>query len=78
MKGDGHRERTAHANDPRRSKGLMVDWEFLAASMVAATRRPWRRSSSYVITITRCGERRPRLGLGHPHIGGNYQSTISA
>jgi len=54
----------------------MVDRQFLAAWLVAATRRRWRRSSSHVITITRCGERRPRLGLGHPHISGNYRSTI--
>jgi len=54
----------------------MVDRQFLAARMVAETRRRWRRSSSRVSTDTRCGDRHHRLGLGHPRIDGNYRSTI--
>jgi hypothetical protein len=68
----------------------MVDRQFIAAWMVADTRRRWRRPSSHVLeaalgtglilsptrSLMRCGGRRPRLGLGHPHIDGNYRSTI--
>jgi len=54
----------------------MVDRRFLAAWMVADTRRRCRRPSSLVRTDTRCGGRRQRLGLGHPHIDGNHRSTI--
>jgi hypothetical protein len=44
----------------------MVDRQFLAARMLAEYRRRLRRSSSHVCTDTRCGDRRRRLGLGHP------------
>jgi hypothetical protein len=56
----------------------MVDRQFIAARMVAATRRCCRRSSSRVSTATRCGDPRPQLGLGHPRIDANYRSTIQA
>jgi hypothetical protein len=51
----------------------MVDRQFIAARMVAETRR---RSSSRVSTDTRCGDRHQRLGLSHPRISANYRSTI--
>jgi hypothetical protein len=54
----------------------MVDRRFLAARMVAEYRRRLRRSSSHVCTDTRCGDRRSRLGLGHPRIDGNHPPTI--
>jgi hypothetical protein len=54
----------------------MVDRHFLAARMVAETRRCCRRSSSRVSTDTRCGDRHQQLGLSHPRIDGNYRSTI--
>jgi len=53
----------------------MVDGQFLVARVVAETRRglapPVLR-----IPDTRSDERRPRLGLSHPRIDGNYRSTI--
>jgi len=36
----------------------------------------WRRPSLARIPDTRSLGRRPRLGLGHPRIDGNYRSTI--
>jgi hypothetical protein len=54
----------------------MVDRQLNAARMVADTRRRCRRSSSPVLTDTRCGDRRQRLGLGHPRIDASYRSTI--
>jgi len=54
----------------------MTDRRFNAARMVADTRRRCRRSSSLVCTDTRCGERRQRLGLGHPRNDANHRSII--
>jgi hypothetical protein len=54
----------------------MVDREFLAARPVAETRRRLAPPVLAHIPDTRSGGRRPRLGLGHPRIAGNYRSTI--
>jgi len=54
----------------------MVDRQFLAARLVAVTRRPMASPSLARIPDTRSVGRRPRLGLSHPRIDGNYRSTI--
>jgi len=54
----------------------MVDRQLNVAQMVAETCRRCRHSSSHALTDTRCGERRQRLGLGHPRIDANHRSTI--
>jgi len=54
----------------------MIDRQLNAARMVAETHRRSRRSSSHVCTDTRYGDRRERLGLGHPRVAANYRSII--
>jgi hypothetical protein len=54
----------------------MVDRQFLAARMVAETHRRLTPPALARIRDTRSDRRRPRLGLGHPRIDGNYRSTI--
>jgi hypothetical protein len=54
----------------------MVDRQFLAARAVAETRRRLAPPALARIPDTRSHGRRPRLGLSHPRIDGNYRSTI--
>jgi hypothetical protein len=54
----------------------MVDRQFLVARLVAETHRRMTPSVLARIADTSCGGRRPRLGLSHPRIDGNYRSTI--
>jgi hypothetical protein len=54
----------------------MIDRQFLAARMVAETRRRLAPPLLARIPDTGSSGRRPRLGLSHPRIGGNYRSTI--
>jgi hypothetical protein len=54
----------------------MVDRQFLAARVVAETLRRMAPPVLARIPDTRSDGRRPRLGLSHPHIDGNYRSTI--
>jgi hypothetical protein len=54
----------------------MVDRQFLAARAVAETRRRLAPPVLARIPDTRSDGRRPRLGLSHPRIDGNYRSTI--
>jgi len=54
----------------------MVDRRFLAARMVAETHRRLAPPSLARIPDARSDGRRPRLGLGHPRIDGNYRSAI--
>jgi hypothetical protein len=54
----------------------MVDRQFLAARMVAATLRRMAPPVLARIPDTRSHGRRPRLGRSHPRIGGHYRSTI--
>jgi hypothetical protein len=54
----------------------MTDRRFLAARMVAETRRRLAPPSLARIPDTRSVGRRPRLGLGHPRIDGNHRSAI--
>jgi len=54
----------------------MVDRQFHAARVVAETHRRMTPPVLARIPDTRSGGRRPRLGLSHPRIGGNYRSTI--
>jgi len=53
----------------------MVDRQFLAARQVPETRRRMAPALAR-IPDTRSDGRRPRLGLSHPRIDGNYRSTI--
>jgi hypothetical protein len=54
----------------------MVDRQFLIARMVAETRRRLAPPTLARMLDTRSDGRRPRLGLSHPRIDGNYRSTI--
>jgi hypothetical protein len=54
----------------------MVDRQFLAARDVAETRLRMAPLVLARIPDTRSDERPPRLGLSHPRIDGNCQSTI--
>jgi hypothetical protein len=54
----------------------MVDRKLLAARAVAETRRLMAPPFLARIPDTRSDGRRPRLGLGHLRIDGNYRSTI--
>jgi hypothetical protein len=54
----------------------MADRQFLAARGVAETHRWLAPPSLARIPDTRSVGRRPRLGLGHPRIDGNYRSAI--
>src|SRR5438128_49448 len=54
----------------------MVDRQFLVARAVAETHRRLAPPSLARIPDTRSVRRRPRLGLNHPRIDGNYRSTI--
>jgi hypothetical protein len=55
----------------------MVERQSNAAWMVAEDASPPAPPVLARIDVdTRCGGQRPRLGLGHPHIDGNYRSTI--
>jgi hypothetical protein len=54
----------------------MVDRQLLAARVVAATLRRMAPPVLARIPDTRSDGRRPRLGLSHPRIDGNYRSTI--
>jgi hypothetical protein len=54
----------------------MVDRQLLAARLVAETRRRMAPPALARIPDTRSDGRHPRLGLSHPHIDGNYRSTI--
>jgi len=53
----------------------MVDRQFLAVRAVAETRRRLA-PPALARPDTRSDGRRPRLGLSHPRIDGNYRSTI--
>ena len=50
--------------------------KFLAARLVAETRRRMALPVLARIPGTRSDGRRPRLGLSHPRIDGNYRPTI--
>jgi len=54
----------------------MVDRQCIAARMVAATHRRLAPPVLARIPDTRSHGRRPRLGRGHPRIGGHHRSTI--
>jgi hypothetical protein len=54
----------------------MADRRVLVARAVAATLRQLAPPVLARIPDTRSDERRPRLGLSHPRIDGNYRSTI--
>jgi hypothetical protein len=54
----------------------MIDRQFLVARMVAETRRRLAPPVLARIPDTRSDGRRPRLGLSHPRIDGNWRSTI--
>ena len=54
----------------------MVDRQFLAERLVAETHRRLAPPVLARIPDTRSDRRRPRLGLSHPRIDGNYRSTI--
>jgi hypothetical protein len=54
----------------------MVDRQLLAARPVAETRRRMTPPALARMSDTRSDGRRPRLGLSHPRIDGNYRSTI--
>jgi hypothetical protein len=54
----------------------MADRQLPAARMVTETRHRLAPPSLARIPDTRLLGRRPRLGLGHPRIGGNHRSTI--
>jgi hypothetical protein len=54
----------------------MVDRQFRAARMMAETHRRLAPPVLARIPDTNSDGRRPRLGLSHPRIGGNYRSTI--
>jgi hypothetical protein len=55
----------------------MVDRQFLVARAVAETRRRLAPPVLVRIPDTHSDGRRPRLGLSHPRIDGNYRSAIS-
>jgi hypothetical protein len=54
----------------------MVDRQFLVARVVAETRRRLTSPVLARIPDTRSDGRRPRLGLSHRRIDGNYRSAI--
>jgi hypothetical protein len=54
----------------------MVDRQLLVARVVAETLRRMTPPVLARIPDTRSDGRRPRLGLSHPRIDGNYRSTI--
>jgi len=54
----------------------MVDRQFLAAREVTETQHRMAPPVLARIHDTRSDGRRPRLGLSHPRIDGNYRSTI--
>jgi len=54
----------------------MVDRQFLVARLVAETQRRMAPPALARMPDTRSDGRRPRLGLSHPRIDGNYRSTI--
>jgi len=54
----------------------MVDRQFLVAREVAETRRRLAPPVLARIRDTRSDGRRPRLGLSHPRLDGNYRSAI--
>jgi hypothetical protein len=54
----------------------MTDRQFIAARMVAETRRWMAPPSLARIPDTRSVGRRSELGLSHPRIDGNYRSVI--
>jgi len=54
----------------------MADRQFLVTRLVAETRRRLAPPILGHIPDTRSHGRRPRLGLSHPRIDGNYRSTI--
>jgi hypothetical protein len=54
----------------------MADRQLLAVRMVAETRRRLAPPLLTRIPDTRSSRRRPRLGLSHPRIDGNYRSAI--
>jgi hypothetical protein len=54
----------------------MADRQFLAARAVAETRRRLAPPVLARIPDMRSDGRRPRLGLSHPRIDGNYRSAI--
>ncbi|MEP7223555.1 MAG: hypothetical protein ABI783_01185 [Actinomycetota bacterium] len=54
----------------------MVDRQFLVARLVAETHRRMTPTVLARIPDTCSDDRRPRLGLSHPRIDGNYRSTI--
>jgi hypothetical protein len=54
----------------------MDDRQFTVVRMVAETHRQLAPPSLARIPDMRSVGRRPRLGLGHPHIDGNYRSSI--
>jgi hypothetical protein len=54
----------------------MVDRKFPVARLVAETLRRMAPPVLARIPDTRSHGRRPRLGLSHPRIDGNYRSTI--
>jgi len=55
----------------------MADRQFLVARLVAETQRRTAPPALARMPDTRSDGRRPRLGLSHPRIDGNYRSTIS-
>jgi hypothetical protein len=54
----------------------MADRQFIAARLVAKSRRWLAPPSLARIRDTRSVGRRPQLGLGNPRIGGNYRPAI--
>jgi hypothetical protein len=54
----------------------MLDRQFLAARMVADTHRRLAQPLLARIPDTCSSGLRPRLGLSHPRIDGNYRSSI--
>jgi len=54
----------------------MVDRQFLVGRLVAETRHRLAPPVLARIPDTRSNKRRPRLGLSHPRLDGNYRSTI--
>jgi len=54
----------------------MADRQFLAGRVVAETRRRLAPPILARIPDTRSDGLRPRLGLSHPRIDGNYRSAI--
>jgi len=54
----------------------MVDRQLLVARLVAETHRRMAPPALARMPDTRSDGRRPRLGLSHPGIDGNYRSAI--